>query len=188
MQAGAKLWVLSFGLSLPNLHFLMGLISVYKTQNILHLLLKFSLARDVQDLCSSSLPSLEPLEAGPAPAAPAATWGWPPADPGVIHPLLIPRKTANCIYLAVGFPRPTVCGFRWVYAGVPWIWGLMSLCSLIRAAEIVHKLCASWTNSSRLVNRLRAWTLADGMWDSQAWGFAHSLVAHVLFNNSLIFF
>lgn len=34
MQAGAKIWVLGFGLNLPNLHFFMGPILVYKTPNL----------------------------------------------------------------------------------------------------------------------------------------------------------
>lgn len=34
MREGAKIWVLGFGLNLPNLHFFTGLILVYETQNL----------------------------------------------------------------------------------------------------------------------------------------------------------
>ena len=70
---------------------------------------------------------------------------------------------------------------------MPWIWGLMSPRPLMRAAETVHKHQASWTNSSTLAGSLMAGMLAGRVWDSQAWGFACLLVAHILFNNIFFF-
>lgn len=60
-----------------------------------------------------------------------------PGDPEAVQPMPIPGKTASCVYLV---PRPAVHTFRWA-----WTWEPMSLCLLLRAAEIVHTPHASGT-------------------------------------------